>query len=113
LESVTIDPDNVFPDSNDSNNSWSASKNGAEKVISLDSYLGNFSSKQIPIKITAIDEDGTLTFVSEGQPNLSLDNEGNDKFAMKAAGVTIKYNAAKSAFSLEISGQKFDFTKDK
>jgi Peptidase family M1 domain len=113
LESVKIDPDNVFPDSNDSNNSWSASKNGAEKVISLDSYLGNFSSKQIPIKITAIDEDGTLTFVSEGQPNLSLDNEGNDKFAMKAAGVTIQYNAAKSAFSLEISGQKFDFTKDK
>jgi hypothetical protein len=113
LESITIDPDNVFPDSNDSNNSWSASKNGAEKVISLDSYLGNFSSKQIPIKITAIDEDGILTFVSEGQPNLSLDNEGNDKFVMKAAGVVIQYNAAKSAFSLEISGQKFDFTRDK
>lgn len=112
LESVVIDPDNVFPDSNDTNNSWSATKNGVEKVVSLDAYLGKFSSKMIPVVIEAIDEDGTLTFITEGQPNLTLDNEGNDKFSMKAAGVVIQYNSPKSGFSLEIGGQKFDFAKE-
>ena len=113
LESITIDPDHVFPDSNSANNSWLSSKNGTEKVIDLLPYLGAFSSKQIPIKLTAIDEDGTLTFVSDGQPNLTLDSEGNDKFSMKAAGVVIQYTTTKNGFSLEISGQKFDFSRDK
>ncbi len=112
LESITIDPDHVFPDSNSANNSWLSSKNGTEKVIDLLPYLGAFSSKQIPIKLTAIDEDGTLTFVSDGQPNLTLDSEGNDKFSMKAAGVVIQYTTTKNGFSLEISGQKFDFSRD-
>ncbi len=112
IKSIVLDPENVFPDSNSDNNTWSASKNGAEKTIILDTYLGTFSSEKIPIKITAIDEDDTLTFVSEGQPNLSLDNEGNDRFSMKAAGVTIQYNTTKTGFLLEIGGQKFDFTKN-
>ncbi len=111
LESITIDPDAVFPDSNSTNNSWSATKNGVEKVVSLEPYVGKFSSKLIPIVIEAIDDDGTLTFITEGQPNLTLDNEGNDKFSMKAAGVSIQYNALKSGFLLEISGQKFEFSK--
>lgn len=113
LESITIDPDAVLPDSNEENNTWSATKNGVEKVVSLAPYLGRFSSKLIPIKIEAIDEDDMLTFISEGQPNLTLDNEGNEKFSMKAAGVTIQYNTEKTGFTLEISGQKFEFTKDK
>jgi aminopeptidase N len=113
LESVVIDPDHVFPDSNSANNNWNATKNGVEKVVSLDAYLGKFSSKVIPVVIEATDDDGTLTFITEGQPNLNLDNEGNDKFSMKAAGVVIQYNAAKNGFSLEIGGQKFDFTRDK
>ena len=112
IKSIVLDPENYFPDNNTDNNNWSASKNGVEKTIVLESYLGTFSSKQIPIKLLATDEDGMLTFISQGQPNLTLDSEGNDKFSMKKAGIIVQYNTSKFGFSLEIGGQKFEFTKD-
>lgn len=113
LESITIDPENVFPDINSDNNVWTDAKNGVEKTPPLDGYLGTFSSKQIPIKIKFTQEDGELIINSEGQPSVPLENKGKDKFTFEQAGLAVQFNEAKTGFSLKIGEQNFEFTRDK
>ena len=113
LESITIDPKNEFPDSNETNNVWTDAKNGVVKPISVASYLGKFSSVKIPIKVEFTEADESLVLNATGQQPLPLDNEGADKFSFKQAGLTVQFNAPKDAFTLEFNGQKFEFTKDK
>lgn len=113
LESIIIDPENVFPDINDENNTWTNAKNGVEKTADVSPYLGNFSSKQIPIKIKFTQEDGELIINSEGQPSVPLENKGKDKFTFEQAGLTVQFNENKTGFSLKIGEQSFEFTKDK
>lgn len=113
LDIIKLDPDAIFPDNNEDNNLWIASKNGVEKVENLDVYLGKFSSKMIPIKIEVIDEDGTLVINADGQPSLPMVNEGNGKFTMKEAGVSVQYDNKKETFALDVSGQIFEFAREK
>jgi hypothetical protein len=113
LESITLDPDTILPDSNDENNVWTNAKNGVLQTPNMDAYLGEFSSIQIPIKINFTEEDGNLIINATGQPSVPMDDKGNGKFTFDQAGLVVQFNAAKSGFSLEVSGQKFDFTKDK
>jgi hypothetical protein len=113
LDIIKLDPDAIFPDNNEDNNLWIASKNGVEKVENLDVYLGKFSSKMIPIKIEVIDEDGTLVINADGQPSLPMVNEGNGKFTMKEAGVSVQYDTKKETFALDVSGQIFEFAREK
>jgi hypothetical protein len=82
-------------------------------VENLDVYLGKFSSKMIPIKIEVIDEDGTLVINADGQPSLPMVNEGNGKFTMKEAGVSVQYDTKKETFALDVSGQIFEFAREK
>ena len=88
IESITLDPDHVFPDVNSSNNVWSADKGELEKDVILDNYFGNFSSTMIPIKINFTEEEGKLVANATGQPKLSLDIAGKDKFTFDQAGLT-------------------------
>lgn len=113
LESITIDPENVFPDINSDNNVWTDAKNGVEKTPPLDGYLGNFSSKQIPIKIKFTQEDGELIINSEGQPSVPLENKGKDKFTFEQAALAVQFNETKTGFTLKIGEQNFEFTRDK
>ena len=113
LESITLDPKNEFPDINESNNVWTDAKNGITKAVSVAAYLGKFSSVKIPIKVEFTEADEALVLNATGQQPLPLDNEGADKFSFKQAGLTVQFNAAKDAFTLEFNGQKFEFTKDK
>jgi len=113
LESVTIDPDNAFPDVNSKNNIWTNAKDGVEKGIVLDGYLGNYSSPRIPIKVTFKQEDESLVMSSTGQQDLPLENAGNNKFTFEQAGLSVQFNDAKDAFTITFNGQSFDFTKDK
>jgi hypothetical protein len=113
LDSVTLDPDNVFPDINDENNVWTAAKNGVEKSVGLDSYIGDYSSTKIPIKINFTAEDDSEMMNTKGQPSLPLEDKGNGKFSMDQAGLTIQFNETKDAFTLNVSGQSFEFTKVK
>jgi hypothetical protein len=113
LESVTIDPDNAFPDVNSKNNVWTDAKDGVEKGIVLDGYLGNYSSPRIPIKVTFKQEDESLVMSSTGQQDLPLENAGNNKFTFEQAGLSVQFNDAKDAFTITFNGQSFDFTKDK
>ena len=113
LDSITLDPENAFPDVNDENNVWTNAKNGVEATVSLDAYLGNYSSAKIPIKVNFTEEDGSLVINATGQPAAPLEDKGNGKFTMDEAGLIIQFNQAKNAFTLAVSGQNFDFTKDK
>ena len=113
LDMVTLDPDNAFPDSNDTNNVWTNAKNGIEKVEALTPYLGKYSSAKLPIKVTFTQEDESLVINTPGQPAAPLDSKGAGKFTMDQAGLVIQFNEAKDAFTLSIGAQSFDFTKDK
>ena len=113
LDMVTLDPDNAFPDSNDTNNVWTNAKNGIEKVESLTPYLGKYSSAKLPIKVTFTQEDESLVINTPGQPAAPLDSKGAGKFTMDQAGLVIQFNEAKDAFTLSVGAQSFDFTKDK
>jgi hypothetical protein len=113
IDNITLDPDHVFPDVNSTNNVWNAAKSELEKDLILDSYLGKFSSKIIPIEIEFIEETGQLIMNSTGQPKLPLEIAGKDKFGFEQAGLVIQFNANQSEFNLEINGQSFLFTRNK
>lgn len=113
IETITLDPDHVFPDVNSLNNVWSSDKSELEKDVILDNYLGNYSSAMIPIKINFTEEEGTLVLNATGRPELSLETAGKDKFTFEQAGLTIQFNESKTEFNLQINGQTFLFTKDK
>ncbi|MES2748036.1 MAG: M1 family metallopeptidase [Bacteroidota bacterium] len=112
LESIILDPDHVLPDVNEENNEWTAAKNGIVKTENLDAYLGTFSSKQIPLKISFSEDDGNLVITAEGQPSVPLNNEGNGKFTLKEAGLTVEFTNDKKGLVLKIGEQSFGFTKD-
>jgi len=112
IESITLDPDHVFPDVNEANNVWAAGKGELEKDVILDSYLGNFSSKVIPIKIILSEKDGALIAKATGQPDISLAPAGKDRFTYDQAGVIIQFNDSKNGFTLKLGEQTFQFSKD-
>ena len=113
IASVTIDPDKVLPDSNPSNNIWTAEKGETVKAPTVDpAYLGKFSSTVIPIKVEMIDDEGVLTAKATGQQDLPMEDAGNGKFEFKAAGIEVQFNAAKTGFDLKANGQNFPFTRD-
>ncbi|MGX7668225.1 M1 family aminopeptidase [Flavobacterium pedocola] len=111
LESIIIDPDKNYPDYNEENNIWTDAKNGITKSPDLTAYVGEFTSKQIPIKVTVSQEDGELVFNAEGQPTLSLENKGKDKFVFERLGIIVQYNEMKNGFSMRVRGKDYEFTK--
>lgn len=113
IETITIDPDHVLPDVNTANNIWSSEKSELEKDLILDDYLGNFSSKMIPIKVVFTDENGVLVANASGQPKLSLQTAGKDKFTFEQAGLIMQFNESKNEVTLSVNGQSFLFTRDK
>jgi hypothetical protein len=112
LESITLDPENVLPDYNSANNVWTMAKNGVLIAPSYNDYIGNFSSKQIPIKVEFTSENEALTLNATGQQTIDLEDAGNGKFTFDQAGLEIQFGKDKKDFTLEVSGQKFTFTKD-
>ena len=113
IETITLDPDHALPDVNTTNNVWSSDKSELEKAVILDSYLGLFASKEIPIKITFKEDNGTLVGTpEEGQgPALSFESTGKDKFAAEQAGVELQFNETKNEFTLKMRGKDFLFTR--
>jgi Peptidase family M1 domain len=111
IESITLDPNHVFPDINSENDTWTAGKGEIEKDVILDAYLGMFSSKQIPIKIDITEDNGVIVMKATGQPNLSLQPAGKDKFSSTQVALSIQFNESKSEFTLDYSGQKFVFSR--
>ena len=115
LESVTLDPDHGFPDVNIKNNVWSSDAvvaAPAEKSSNLDTYLGNYSSPSVPIKINFTKDSENLVMKASGQPAVPLANEGKGKFTLEEAGVIVQFHEGKSGFTLTYNGQDFEYSKD-
>jgi CubicO group peptidase (beta-lactamase class C family) len=79
----------------------------------LDKYLGNYSSTQMPLKITITKNNTTLIAQATGQPTFALEAVEADKFTYSAAGVTMLFNPAKNEFTIQQGGNSFLYTKDK
>ena len=114
IESITIDPNHVFPDSNEANNVWIAGKGVVEKDIILDSYLGTFSNTRMPIKITMTEKNTLLNVEITDYPEFSVESIGKDFFESKRAGLKFKFKEDKSGFDMIIGENRIiPFTRDK
>lgn len=113
IESITLDPNHVFPDSNEVNNSWSAGKNKLEEDVILDGYLGTFSTKLAPIKFTFTENESSLVVEATGQQALPLQPLGKDKFGFPQYGLEFQFNNAKTECTFTQGDQKILFTRDK
>jgi hypothetical protein len=60
IESITLDPQHVLPDNNESNNVWTAAAGTIEKDVILDGYLGTYSTTTAPVKITFVENNSVL-----------------------------------------------------
>jgi len=112
IDTITLDPDHAFPDYNVANNTWVAGKSELEADVILDPYLGTFSSKMIPIKLTFTEEDGNLIGVATGQSPILFEPMGKDRFQHAAYGIQIQFNEAKTEVTL-IQGREILFTREK
>ena len=112
VESITLDPENVFPDINQTNNVWEASKNSVEKATDYSAYIGNYTSTKMPIKINLSQNGDGLVLNSTGRPSINIEDKGNGKFTFEQAGLELQFNENKSGFTLNYGGQKFDFVKE-
>ena len=114
IQEVAVDPENKIPDVDMKNNVWKASQQNstvAEKV-NLQDYVGTFSSKQLPIKITFKVENNKLVGQAGNQQAIELSYDGSDKFLFEAAGLEIQFAKDKKSLVLSQGGQKFDFNKE-
>ncbi|MBZ4040762.1 M1 family metallopeptidase [Flavobacterium hibisci] len=116
IESITLDPDHVFPDNNVSNNVWTAGKGKVEKDIILDGYLGLYSTKNAPLKIELTEKNSVLNVEITNFPKFTVEPVAGEKdtFISNAAGLKFKFNEAKTAFDMTIlgNGQVIPFTKN-
>ncbi|MBG6062071.1 hypothetical protein IWX83_001867 [Flavobacterium sp. CG_9.1] len=114
IESITLDPDHVLPDSNTTNNIWTSVKGLIEKDIILDGYLGVYSTKMAPLKITFSEKNGVLNVLITNYPSFSVEPIGKNTFESKLAGLKFEFNDSLNGFEmLTPDGQKIPFTKDK
>ncbi|MEG1230605.1 MAG: M1 family metallopeptidase, partial [Flavobacterium sp.] len=116
IESITLDPEHLFPDNNDANNVWTAGKGKIEQDVILDSYLGNFSTSKAPLKLIFSEKSNTLNVEITNYPKFPLTAVENEKdsFQSTGAGVKFKFNEARTGVDMIIlaNGQVIPFTKD-
>ena len=114
INSVQLDPQSQIPDVNVKNNSWSsdsAQVSSAEKV-NLDDYVGDFSSKDTPIKLTTKVENGQLMVYATGQQPFPVEYQGLDKFSFEMAGIEIQFAKDKKSCTVAYRGQTSNFTRE-
>jgi hypothetical protein len=114
IESVIIDPDHVFPDSNESNNVWTAGSGKIEKDIVLDSYLGTYSSKNTPLKITFTEKNSLLTLELPNYPKFTADPVAGavDTFESQRAGLRFVFTKTGLKMTILENSQVMEFTKE-
>ena len=100
-------------DADDKNNSWGTNKEKAAPVVNLDKYLGVYSSKDVPVKITFTKDGNNLEAEATGQDKFTLTNTGKDTFSFEAAGLVITFDTAKNEMILKQGGGSYTFTKEK
>jgi CubicO group peptidase (beta-lactamase class C family) len=83
------------------------------KTEDLDTYLGVYSTTQIPLKITITKDNTTLLAQATGQSSFPLEATEKNKFKFDAAGIILEFNPDKNEMTLKQGGQTVLFTKEK
>jgi D-alanyl-D-alanine carboxypeptidase len=85
------------------------------KPEELDKYIGIYSSKQIPLKITITKNENQNELIGQatGQPSFPLEAVEKDKFKFDTAGVVLEFDPAADQMTLKQGGGVFQFTRDK
>ncbi len=114
IESLVLDPDHVFPDSNDTNNTWSSNTGVIEKDVVLDGYLGIFSNKYNPLKIIFSKKNGVILVEITDYPKFKVGYVAKDTFESNEAGLKFEFYETKNGFNMILkNGQKIPFTREK
>lgn len=111
---LNLDGD-LYMDANNKDNSWGTKKvdPNALKTTDLDKYLGVYSTKQIPIKITITKEGTDLFAEATGQEKFPLTSGAKDTFTFALAGIELLFDSTKNEMTLKQGGGVFVFTKEK
>ena len=78
----------------------------------LDQYLGIYSSKDIPLKITVTKNDTTLMAQATGQSAFPLDASDKNIFKFDQAGIVLEFMPANKTMILKQGGKNYNFIKD-
>lgn len=76
----------------------------------LEKYVGNYTSKEIPLKINISIKDGALIAQATGQSSFPLTAKSETEFIFQTAGIEMIFEDNK--FVLKQGGQKFNYTKE-
>ena len=76
----------------------------------LEKYVGNYTSKEIPLKINISIKDGSLIAQATGQSSFPLTAKSETEFIFQTAGIEMIFEDDK--FVLKQGGQKFNYTKE-
>lgn len=78
----------------------------------LDKYLGIYTSKQLPIKITFTKNNLNLIAQATGQNALTLQATKKDEFSYFDEGIILEFNLMDKTMVLKQSGQIYNFAKE-
>lgn len=78
----------------------------------LDKYLGVYSTKELPLKLTITKNGDTLLAQATGQQQLLLVARAKDIFAFDRAGIVLEFNPEMKTVLLKQGGGQFTFTKE-
>jgi len=78
----------------------------------LEAYVGQYSSKQIPPKISITKSGNKLFAQATGQSAFPLEAAATTTFKFDQAGIVLEFNAAKKEMILKQGGKEFQFTKE-
>lgn len=76
------------------------------------SYLGEYASLQIPLKISITEKDNQLFAQATGQSAFPLEATNDTVFKFEQAGIVLEFNSTKKEMTLKQGGQEFLFTKE-
>ena len=111
IASVQLDPKGSLPDANPTDNIFKMGDQAVEKINLVD-YVGNYASKQLPLKIVIKEENNRLTVQAAGQNAFPVEYEGADKFSFSMAGIELQFAKDKKSFTLLQGGKDYTFTKE-
>ena len=78
----------------------------------LDQYLGVYSSKEIPLKITISKNDKTLMAQATGQSAFPLEATDNNIFKFEQAGIVLEFKPTDKKMILNQGGKAYNFEKE-
>jgi len=87
-------------------------KNIEVSTETLNSYLGQYATTEIPLKISITKKENLLFAQATGQSAFPLEATSDTLFKFEQAGVIIEFNSSKNQMTLKQGGKEFLFTKE-